>query len=173
MSWRKKDIIIIISKIKLSKKQYEDIKNSDALIFAFPLYIDSIPSHLLRLLVDLEEQTFSKKDIMVYCLVNNGFFEGKQNWIAIEQMKNWCKAVGLIWGQAVGIGAGEMMPFIKDIPLGHGPNKNIGGAIDTFSHNILSGNTGTDLLVSLIGQEHCGKYSHLTRFGILVQRKMD
>lgn len=45
-----------------------------------------------------EEQTFQRKDIMVYSIVNNGFYEGKQNRIVIEQMKHWCKAVGLKWG---------------------------------------------------------------------------
>lgn len=76
-----------ICKTILSEEQYTNIKNSDVLIFAFPLYIDSIPSHLLRFLVELEEQTFQRKDIMVYCIVNNGFYEGKQNRIVIEQVK--------------------------------------------------------------------------------------
>lgn len=137
-----------ICKTILSEEQYTNIKNSDVLIFAFPLYIDSIPSHLLRFLVDFEEQTFQRKDIMVYCIVNNGFYEGKQNRIVIEQMKHWCKTVGLKWGQTIGIGAGEMLPFIKNIPLGYGPQKNIGYAINQLSANILSGKNGDDIMVS-------------------------
>lgn len=137
-----------ICKKILSEEQYTNIKNSDALIFAFPLYIDSIPSHLLRFLVDLEEHTFQRKDIMVYIIVNNGFYEGKQNRIVIEQMKHWCKAVDIKWGQAIGIGAGEMLPLIKDIPLGYGPQKNIGYAINQLSNNILSGKAGADIMVS-------------------------
>lgn len=137
-----------ISKSTLSEEQLEDVTNSDVLVFAFPLYIDSMPAHLLSFLVDLEKQTFPRQDSMVYCVVNNGFFEGKQNCIATQQMKHWCKAVNLTWGQAVGIGAGEMLPFIKDIPLGYGPNKNVGYAINQLSLNILSKSTGDDILIS-------------------------
>lgn len=69
----------LISKISngnketLTEKQFKKVRNSDMLILAFPLYIDSIPSHLLKLLVELEKRNFATKDIMVYCIVNNGF----------------------------------------------------------------------------------------------------
>ena len=46
------------------------------------------------------------------CVINNGFFEGKQNHIAMEQMEIWCESAGAKWGQAIGIGTGEMLPFI-------------------------------------------------------------
>ena len=95
------------------------------LVFVFPLYVDSIPSQLLQFLIILGELKDLNHDMMVYCVVNNGFFEGTQNYIAIQQMKNWCAAANLKWGQGVGIGAGEMLPFISDVPLKHGPNKKI------------------------------------------------
>lgn len=137
-----------INKADLTEIQIDKIKNSDALVFVFPLYIDSIPAHLLRLLIEFEKQKFSNKNTMVYCIVNNGFFEGKQNHIAIDQMKNWCNDVGLTWGQGIGIGAGEMLPFIKDIPLGHGPNKNIGKVFKELACNITALDSGKDLLIS-------------------------
>ncbi len=58
------------------------------LVFVFPLYVDSIPSQLLQFLIILGERKDLNHDIMVYCVVNNGFFEGTQNYIAIQQMKN-------------------------------------------------------------------------------------
>lgn len=137
-----------ISKTNLTELQFENIKNSNVLIFVFPLYIDSIPANLLRLLIELEKIDFPNKNTMVYCIINNGFFEGKQNHIASSQIKNWCKIVGLTWGQTVGVGAGEMLPFIKDIPLGYGPNKNIGKAFKELARNIISLNGGKDLFVS-------------------------
>lgn len=137
-----------IKKTILSASQYDEITSSDVLVFAFPLYIDSIPAHVLEFLAELEKRTFQKQDAMVYCMINNGFFEGKQNHIAIEQMRNWCSAVNLTWGQGIGFGAGEMLPFLKDIPLGHGPNKNIGTAIKQASHAILCRETKPDLMVS-------------------------
>ena len=41
-----------------------------------------------------------------------------------------------------------MIPFIKDIPLGHGPNKNLGNAIEILSSNILNKRTGEDIYIS-------------------------
>lgn len=131
-----------------SEMQFSQIQSSKVLIFAFPLYIDSINSHLLRFLIELEKRRFGNKNINVYCIINNGFYEGWQNHIAADIMKNWCKAAGLIYGQTVGVGAGEMLPFLKNIPLGHGPNKSIGIAFQKLSCNILSLNKGKDLFIS-------------------------
>lgn len=41
-----------------------------------------------------------------------------------------------------------MLPFIKDIPLGYGPQKNIAYAINQLSVNILLGKNGDDIMVS-------------------------
>ena len=140
--------IINIKRNSLLKEHLCRIESSDTLIFAFPLYVDGIPSHLLRVLAAIENRGFSSKDIMVYSIVNNGFFEGIQNNIAITQMKNWCTAVNLNWGQGVGIGAGEMQPSIKNVPLGHGPNKSIGNALQCLADNINNRKSGDDILVS-------------------------
>ena len=126
-----------------------EIEDSDALVFAFPLYVDSIPSHLLRELLALQEHGFTGKTAKVYCMMNNGFFEGEQNHIAVWQMKLWCEAAGLTWGQAIGTGSGEMYPFIKNIPLGHGPNKNIGRALKNLAHNVLTGSCEADCFISV------------------------
>lgn len=132
----------------MPEPQLERITNSEVLIFAFPLYIDSIPANLLKLLIELEKRKFTAGNTMVYCVINNGFFEGKQTCIGAEQMKNWCRAANLTWGQALGAGAGEMLPFLKSVPLGHGPNKNIGAAMKQFSKNIQNKQSGEDLFVS-------------------------
>lgn len=119
-----------VFKCALQTTELAKIACSDVLVLVFPLYVDSIPSQLLQLLIILEELKNLNHDMMVYCIVNNGFFEGTQNYVAIQQIKNWCAAADLNWGQGVGIGAGEMLPFIANIPLKHGPNKNIGYAIN-------------------------------------------
>lgn len=137
-----------VTETDFSEMQFSQIQSSKVLIFAFPLYIDSIDSHLLRFLIELEKRGFENKNINVYCIINNGFYEGWQNHAAADIMKNWCEAVGLTYGQTLGVGAGEMLPFLKDIPLGYGPNKNIGIAFQKLSCNILSLNKGKDLFIS-------------------------
>lgn len=122
----------------------------DALVFAFPLYIDAVPSHLLRMLISLEEYMIAgpQKETCVYVIVNNGFYEGKQNHIAIKIIQNWCIKCGINFGQGIGQGAGEMMGFIDKVPMGHGPLKKLGGALSVLADNLNSGSSGETLLFS-------------------------
>lgn len=136
-----------ICKQNLQETELSQMQNSDVLIFAFPLYVDSIPSHLLRFLVELQNRGLESKNKKVYCIINNGFFEGRQNHVAATIMKNWCRISGIVYGQSIGVGAGEMLPFLRDIPLGHGPNRNIGMAFRKLADNILSLKSEEDLFV--------------------------
>jgi hypothetical protein len=138
-----------INKALPTNKEYLEFCDSNVLVFAFPLYIDSIPSHLLSMLIELEQLLRNNKnDIYVYCIVVNGFYEGNQNYIAIDNMKHWCNKSGLIWGQAIGNGASEMIPMLKSIPLGHGPLKNLGRALTNLSENILDLESGETIFIS-------------------------
>lgn len=141
-------VVFDTNRTAFTENRFTNIEDSNAIVFVFPLYIDSIPAHLLKLLIALEKRQFKNSETMVYCIINNGFFEGTQNQIALGQMKIWCDAVNLSWGQGVGLGAGEMLPFLKDIPLGHGPNKNIGKALKALADNILAQKSGSELFVS-------------------------
>lgn len=137
-----------VCKTDFFKTQFSQIQSSEVIVFVFPLYIDSINSHLLRFIIELEKRGFENKNINVYCIINNGLYEGWQNHVASDIMKNWCKSTGLTYGQTLGVGAGEMLPFLKDVPLGYGPNKDIGIALQELSRNILSLNQGEDLFIS-------------------------
>lgn len=126
-------------KPQLSKKEMEELIEYDILVFAFPLYVDGIPSHLLNCLIQLEGcfANIKEKEIMVYSLVNCGFYEGHHNELAIEMMENWCAKAGLRWGQGIGIGAGGMLPTLNNIPIGHGPKKNLEKVLKQLADNIV------------------------------------
>lgn len=126
-------------KPQVAAKEMEEIIQNDILVFAFPLYVDGIPSHLLSCLVQLETHfsSIKEKEIKIYALVNCGFYEGEQNELAMEIMENWCEKAGLKWGQGVGIGAGGMLAALKNVPIGKGPKKNLGKAFKKLSGNIL------------------------------------
>ena len=133
---------------RLDDKIKNEIHNSDILIFLFPLHVDGIPSNLLKLLVKFEEEKVIKSETKIYCIVNNGFYEGKQNRLAILQMKNWCEKVKARWGQGIGVGAGELLPHLKKYPLGRGPLKNLGKVLDKFSANILTLKSDEDIYIN-------------------------
>lgn len=139
-----------MNKIPLTKDQYSELCHMDTLVFAFPLYIDAIPSHLFRMLVALEEhmKTERKGDIYVYAIVNNGFYEGKQNHIAIDILRNWCIRCGLHFNQGIGHGAGEMMEYIEKVPLGVGPLKNLGKSFECMAYNIHNNRSSETALLN-------------------------
>ena len=133
---------------RLNDENKNEIYNSDVLIFLFPLHVDGIPSNLLKLLVKFEEEKVIKSETKIYCIVNNGFYESKQNRLAILQIKNWCEKVNARWGQGIGVGAGELLPHLKKYPLGQGPLKNLGKVLDKFSANILTLKSDEDIYIN-------------------------
>ena len=134
--------------VRLDDKIKNEIYNSDVLIFLFPLYVDGIPSNLLKLLVEFEKEKVVNPATRVYCVVNNGFYEGKQNHLAILQIKNWCEKVKARWGQGIGVGAGELLPYLKKCKLEQGPLKNLGKALEKFSINILTLKNDKDIYIN-------------------------
>ncbi|NLM44601.1 MAG: NAD(P)H-dependent oxidoreductase [Clostridiales bacterium] len=138
------------NKPMLSIEEMEQMKVHNTLVFAFPLYVDGIPSHLLNCLTQLEAflASVKEKDIKVYSIVNCGFYEGHQTKLAMEMMENWCSKAELKWGQGVGIGAGGMLPMIKNVPLGHGPKKSLGKAFRELANNILNGTSQDNIFIS-------------------------
>lgn len=78
----------IVNSNLYDSKDIKFIKKNDIIIFSFPLYVDSLPSHFLKFLIDLEENKVTKKNVYVIC--NLGFFEGKQGNIALDIIKNFC-----------------------------------------------------------------------------------
>lgn len=123
------------------EKDFEEVLSADAIVFAFPLYVDSIPSHLLNVLVNFEEYINKNKDknynkANVYAIVNNGFFDGKQNCLALENIGHFCKKVGFNFKGGIGIGGGGMLSSLDNVPFGSGPKKNIGNELSKLAKNI-------------------------------------
>lgn len=127
-----------INKNPLNEDQYTEICHMDILLFAFPLFIDAIPSHLFRMIIELEQYLKKEKqeNIYVYAIINNGFYEGHQNKVAIDIMKNWCYKAGINFGMAICTGAGEMVGSLENVPIGHGPLTNLGKAMDSLTDSI-------------------------------------
>lgn len=113
----------------------DKILASDALVLAFPLYVDSIPSHLLLALTKLQPLLLASScRTKVYTIVNCGFYDAVQNNIAVNMIRTWCDKSGLFWGQGISIGAGGM---VQTAPIGKGPCTSIGKNFDCFAANIL------------------------------------
>lgn len=138
-----------ISEVHLKKPTIEEkdlaiIKKSDIIVFSSPLYVDSVPSHLLSCLITLEKE-LKGLPITVYAISNCGFYEGIQNKSALKVLKNWCDKTTLTWGQGVGFGAGPMYIAMEKVTAGKGMKKNIGTAFKTLSSNIKEKKGGENI----------------------------
>ena len=135
---------------EINNEDLEQISKCNVILFTFPLYVDGIPSHLLRCLYQMEKYFNSNKsnDISVYTIVNIGFYEGKQASIAIEMMKNWAEKAKLKWGQGIGIGGGGMMSMISNSTDNKGPMKDVHIALTALATNILALKTADEIYTS-------------------------
>ncbi len=103
----------------------EQLRDARAVVIGLPLYVDGVPSHVLRFLEEMEafcRENGLKLQLRVYCVANNGFIEGKQNEPLMQVFENFCMRAGLAWGGGVGIGGGVMLNvtrilFIVEIAL--------------------------------------------------------
>ena len=111
----------------LAENHLQALAKAETFVISFPLYVDSIPSHLLRCLTEIEtdfaEQSCTKS---VYAIINCGFYEGEQAKTAMKMVENWCVRCGFTFRGGLGVGAGGMWHSIKDVPPGHGPKKDYG-----------------------------------------------
>lgn len=122
-----------------------DLSAFDAVVAAFPLYFDSLPSVLLRLMRSAEaSRNAGTKRPRVYAIVNCGFYEAGQNRVALDMLWKWCEKCGLKRGYGLAVGGGEMA---RAAPLGHGPSANLGKAIDRLALDILEGGEGSAVYV--------------------------
>ena len=88
----------------------DQLRGADAAVFCVPLYVDGVPSHVLRFMEKME--AFCRENrlrLHVYCIANNGFIEGRQNDPLMRVFENFCARAGLTWGGGVGIGGGVML----------------------------------------------------------------
>ncbi len=131
------------------KTVLDTIKSADAWVFAFPLYVDNMPSHLLKFLeyVDSNKPETTKKH--VYAVCNCGFYEGIQTKCAVNVVRFWCEKTGNSYGGSVGVGGGEAFDALKTVPVGHGPKATIDKALKNLSDAMLNLTSTDDRLQNL------------------------
>jgi len=105
----------------------KEIISADVLVLAFPLFVYTMPSNTLAMLVELEKVIKQEQatHLILYTIINNGFFEGKQNDVAFENVKHWCNRAGVVFGGGIGQGAGEMVQQVKHMPIDKSPFANL------------------------------------------------
>jgi len=142
----------IVSQIRQYRKPDDSIfpamAASDVLLVSSSLYVDALPATLLAFLERYSAYLAGPgKDVRartqrVFACVNCGFFEGEQNASALEIIANFSAASGLRWSGGVGIGTGEMIGSLKDVPLDSSIRKPVTRALRALAEAIAAGPDG-------------------------------
>ena len=89
----------------ITKKNHEELcaalSGYTDVLFAFPLYADSLPVGFLNFLKALEACPPAHKPV-VSILINCGFLEAEQSEVAIRMMRLFCRRNGYVMGSVSG-----------------------------------------------------------------------
>ena len=110
--------IISLKSVSAYNAVLERFASIDTLVFATPVYVDSIPSTTLEYLQKLEKHIAGNEyKFNVYAITNCGFYEGHQCQFALKTYQLWCERAGVNFLGGIGIGSGVMLGFIRVLPL--------------------------------------------------------
>jgi hypothetical protein len=125
-----KYVDIILNKPTIEDSVLNEINLCEVMFFSFPLYVDSIPSHLVSCLVQLDqanqEHKIDLKNKYIIALVNCGFYEGIQCDVALEIIQHWCIHTESTFIQGFGLGAGGCIEGVEKVPVGVSVKKTLG-----------------------------------------------
>lgn len=122
---------------KITSDIMEKLKKADTWVVAFPLYVDSLPSHLIACLKQLEKMTWKHESLNVYGIANCGFYEGNQTEPALNVLKNWCAKAGCAYKGSLGIGGGGAINVTGNMSGKASPRSGIFRAIKKFADRIV------------------------------------
>lgn len=145
-----------VYEISIADKRIKDVDkfhvltNCDNIVIAFPLYVDCLPSTVIKFLDGFEKYTKEnniKCDSRIYGIVNCGFYEGKQNRQALKILRNFTNHIEkLRYGGGIGIGTGPFIGNSSSIPWQAKIKSSIKEVLDKLIDVINSGESmGKDL----------------------------
>ncbi|HVO37337.1 MAG TPA: NAD(P)H-dependent oxidoreductase, partial [Candidatus Acidoferrum sp.] len=88
------------------------VDESDLIILAFPLYVDSLHSQLIRALELIADHEKGKSDLCqkkVVAIANSGFPEAAHNNTALTICRLFAREVGFTWAGGLAMGGGGMV----------------------------------------------------------------
>ena len=122
----------------------DDLTAADKLIFCVPLYVDGLPSQVIRLMEIMEPRQAGPQKI--YVLANMGLYESSQLVNLFSAVKQWCERCGFEYCGGLGISAGELIgALMKTMPFGWGATKKASISMTVFAEAILKGRASEDL----------------------------
>ena len=138
------EIVDLKDNMKDMETLADDLAAADKLILCVPLYVDGLPSQVIRLMEIMESKPAGPQKI--YVLANMGLYESSQMVNLFSAVKQWCERCGHEYCGGLGISAGELIgALMKTMPFGWGATKKASISMTVFAEAILSGRAADDL----------------------------
>lgn len=110
---------------------------SQAVVLCVPLYVDGLPSQVIKLMERMERSGTGPERI--YLLANMGLYESSQLDNLFGAVKQWCMKAGCEYCGGLGISAGELMGTLMEaIPFSRGTTKKASQGMDRLVLSIDS-----------------------------------
>ena len=142
----KSDTEIIDLKTYLNDKDslINILDGSRAIVLCVPLYVDGLPSQVIKLMERMERSSMGSKQI--YLLANMGLYESSQLDNLFGAVKQWCAKSGHEYCGGLGVSAGELMGTLMDvIPFREGTTKKASLGMDCLVQAIDNAETMADI----------------------------
>ncbi len=115
---------------------FRDLEDADAIVLAADVYLDSVPSFVLRFLEKVEQAVIGGESIggRFYAVLYTELYEGEQTSVAMEVLKNFCVHANITWGRGLGIGGNKIETSAQGQFLGQTSQKYV-----RFQDSVLAG----------------------------------
>ena len=122
-----------------------ELEDTDTIVLCTPLYVDGLPSQVIRLL-ETFERTCSGGPKKIYLLANMGLYESRQLRNLFGAVRQWCGRMNYDYCGGLGISAGEMIgALIGTVPFGKGPLRQTAEGMQKLAEAVSKGDRMEDL----------------------------
>ncbi len=90
----------------ITSELVDEMLLADVWIWSIPIYAGGLPSHVLSLLLALEEICREKvcDRVQLYAIMHGGLYEGMQGYPALKMIRSFCLKTGINYGGGLSIG---------------------------------------------------------------------
>lgn len=132
---------------------------SDLVIIAAPLYVDSLPSQLIRLMERVADHPGQRCGRLL-AIVNCGFPEGSHNRVALDILERFASNAGFDWAGGLSLGMGAMVGGRPLHDLG-GQGRSLRDGLDRVARELLAGQTVSDQARAVFGRPAIPKWAYV------------
>ena len=117
------------------EKLVSDLADAETIVLCVPLYVDGLPSQVIRLMETFEASAPAPKKI--YVLANMGLYESSQLRNLFSMVRQWCGKMHFEYCGGLGISAGELLGTLAEgIPFRMGPTKKASEGMDRLANAV-------------------------------------